>query len=1005
MGMTGAGGVERLVGRERELGQVLEAAEQACAGRAAVVVIEAEPGLGKTRLLQEVGGRLVGRAPGSGPASMSARPFVAVGHGVDLAGGSIPYGVAAGVLGQLIAHVGMERVRALDRRTVTALALLHPSVAEVPDGMVLDRLALLAGFRNLIAQIGSTRLVCLMVEDLHWADDPSFDLLILLATSPPTHRFFLLTTTRPSTGSSGRVARRVANLTRLVRGSELITLQPLPDEQVKAYLRGVRDRSLSTQDVDRITAMAQGVPLFLEALVADRNTLSDRLPRSVAASVASRQLALSPPTRLVVEAAAVRALPVDRRALAVVTGLAERDLQRAVHQACEARLLEPLDGGCYRLHHAIVRRAIEETLSDLTRQTWHRAWARWLEEHSAAGATRTSSLAHHWYHAGDAEHAIKSAVAAARTATELDATQDAAAHWSRVMQLWFSVEDPSATTGLDRNTLVMSLYWALRGSGDMTSCHSLIAAELTASPSPQGLRLLWLEVRRYLQPLPENVGLPPRAVGSLTWGQVLDLTRGVLAQSDIRPSPMLLGVIGTLLNRALPVDVDDRIQEVMGELAPSLAVDGSVTVLALHAQGYILLGQRRYEEALAREREAESNPGCTQPRERHRATANVVSSLIILGRVGEAVDHGEKALARLGPVEVARSEWITLAQNIILAQVHTGGWDRAQELFAAHEHHVDWLPIGESAGAIALIAAWQGRHARAREVMALCVADLPALEVVSEQLIYKFQPYLAAACLAQATGDVERAREHLRPVLNSPGVAHDVGVLWPVVLLAAQLAHRTQDTPRERQSWAALVSVASNQVDRVAELGHAWLADVEAHLDRAAGRDDPDHWLDIAAQWERLGLPLREANARLRRADALLPCPGAARRGGTRAGGTRPGAMRAIRHELELAQSLLLPLGAAPTLLEVQRLAGRGHFRLPSAATTASAPGLPGLTAREMEVAGLIALGRTNQQVATALFMSPRTAAVHVSRVIMKLDVRNRTEVAALMYREGVVDR
>ncbi|MDN5798271.1 MAG: AAA family ATPase [Intrasporangium sp.] len=1000
--MAGAGGVEGLVGRERELGIVLDAAERARCGSPAVVVIEGEPGLGKTRLLQEVADRLGVGGPDADSEAPGAPPVVAVGHGTDLAGGSIPYGVAAGVLDRLIAHVGVDRLRGLDRRTITALALIHPALAEVPDGTALDRLALLAGFQSLICEIGSVGLVCLVVEDLHWADEPSLDLLTLLATSPPTDRFLFLATTRPPVDRAGRGAQHIAGLTGLVPGhgrGDLVTLRPLTDEQVAAYLRGVRDGSLSALTVSRITTLAQGVPLFLEALVADIDTPSGRLPSSIAASVAARQAVLTLPTRRVLEAAAVRGLPVDRLSLAAVTGLTEQDVREAVHHACEVRLLEPLGGGRYRLHHAIVCRAIEEALTDLSRETWHREWAAWLEDYAPVDASRTSSLAHHWYHAGDAQRAMVCSVAAARTATELEATQEAAAHWSRVMELWSSVEDPAAATGLDRDTLVMSLFWALRASGEVLPCHSLIAAELTTSPPPQGVRLLWLEVRRYLQPLPQGVGLPPRAVGSLTWEQVLSLTRDVLSHRDIRPSPMLLGLIGTLLNRALPADVSDRIQELMGGFDAAFDAESSVSVLALHAHGYLLLRQRRYDEALAREREAESAPEGTQPRERHRATANVVSSLVILGRVAAAVDHGERALARLGPVEAARGAWVALAQNLILARVHGGGWDRAHELFAVHERHADWWPIGESAGGIALIAAWQGRHAEARRVIALCVEDLPALEVASEPLTYKFQPYLAAACLAQSTGEVRRARQHLYPVLTSPGLADDAGVLWPVVLLAAQLAHLPGETTTEQQAWARLVSDGATQVDRVAELGEAWLGDVHAHLERAAGRDDADHWLDVATRWERLRMPLREASARLRRADVLLPHHGEGVRGEHRV------TTRAARHELELAQALLLPLGAAPSLLHVQRLAGRGRLRLPSGAETADAPGLPSLTAREMEVAGLIAIGRTNQQIATSLFMSPKTASVHVSRIIMKLGVQNRTEVAAMLHREGLVDR
>jgi DNA-binding NarL/FixJ family response regulator len=102
-------------------------------------------------------------------------------------------------------------------------------------------------------------------------------------------------------------------------------------------------------------------------------------------------------------------------------------------------------------------------------------------------------------------------------------------------------------------------------------------------------------------------------------------------------------------------------------------------------------------------------------------------------------------------------------------------------------------------------------------------------------------------------------------------------------------------------------------------------------------------------------------------------------------------------------------LGAAPLLAEIEALARRGRLDLEPGPGSAPAPAEPspldalGLTAREQEVLGLVALGRTNAQIAETLFISPKTATVHVSNILGKLGVRNRVEAATIAHRLGIV--
>ena len=174
----------------------------------------------------------------------------------------------------------------------------------------------------------------------------------------------------------------------------------------------------------------------------------------------------------------------------------------------------------------------------------------------------------------------------------------------------------------------------------------------------------------------------------------------------------------------------------------------------------------------------------------------------------------------------------------------------------------------------------------------------------------------------------------------------------------------------------------------------AFLASAQAELARAEDRDDPELWAAAAAAWEGLGRPYRAAQARRRRAEAQL------------AHGDRDAAAAGALGALEAANRI----GAAWLAAEIEGFALRARLRLerePSASEPAAADasdGDPfGLTPRERQVLALLADGRTNREIGQTLYMAEKTASVHVSRILSKLDVRSRTEAAALAHRVGLV--
>jgi len=172
----------------------------------------------------------------------------------------------------------------------------------------------------------------------------------------------------------------------------------------------------------------------------------------------------------------------------------------------------------------------------------------------------------------------------------------------------------------------------------------------------------------------------------------------------------------------------------------------------------------------------------------------------------------------------------------------------------------------------------------------------------------------------------------------------------------------------------------------------AWLATAEADYARVHGLDDAQIWVSVTDEWDRIGQPYPAACARYRQANALLSAPRV----------DRSSAAEAARAALGAADRL----GAACLIADVRQLAQRG--RLDLAAPSGGTPPQPraglNVTPREAEVLEQLAIGRTNRQIAEALFISEKTASVHVTNLLRKLGVTSRIDAAAIAQRAGLTD-
>src|SRR6476646_9226509 len=190
-----------MVGRVTELRLLQEASTLAEAGHTQVVAVTGEAGIGKTRLVREFA------------AGLPEETVVAFGHAVPLSEGTVPYGVAADLLRWLVRRVGAEAVRAVLAERARFLAPLVPNLGKGAADPV-DRLALFAATQDLLVELAGETLVVLVVEDLHWSDPASTDLVNFWARTITQGRLLLVVTSR-DVGEDGTIVDRLREMARL----------------------------------------------------------------------------------------------------------------------------------------------------------------------------------------------------------------------------------------------------------------------------------------------------------------------------------------------------------------------------------------------------------------------------------------------------------------------------------------------------------------------------------------------------------------------------------------------------------------------------------------------------------------------------------------------------------------------------------------------------------------------------------------------------------------------
>ncbi|MCS5733549.1 helix-turn-helix transcriptional regulator [Herbiconiux daphne] len=985
-----------LIGREGDLESLRTAVVDSRGGATRVVAVSGEAGIGKTRLVAEF------------IAGVPADTIVLRGQCVDLDRDAPPYAPIVAPLRALAAEIGESALFEAAGPARDALAVLlpelatigassdssdrppaqpRPSSAQGPSGgeqrsasYLYDAVA--AALEN----VARSRPLVVIIEDLHWADQATLGLLRFLVRVLERARILLVVTFRSDELGRGHPLRAwLPELDRNARVSrrELPRLNKRQVRQLSSALRGV---PLDAHDLAVVFQRTDGVPFFIEELLCDFVS-AEAFPDTLRDILLARYETLSDPTQRLLRLLAAGGVRVEHELLAAVSDASPDAIDDAAREAVLANVLV-VDDTAYAFRHALVREAIHEELLPGERMRFHTAYAQALEDRPGAPGVDSTAISYHWMAAHNLTAAFQSSLTAMAEARASYANATAARMGERALELWEQVPDAETLAGRTRVALLGETSYILRNAGESDRAILLIDEAIAGSSAdePEQFARFLRDKASFLA----NVG----HTGSI------ELLRQALDVLEGSPRSVLrANVLGELAARLmLAARFADAVATADRAFAEAEAVDSRARMsVAVNMRGISRLSLGEIDAGLADLALAgELSEGNDSARLRY--WVNESDAMYLLGRFDDAIRIAESGAERARLRGVERTSGVILMSNVIAPLFALGQTRRANEIldraleldppigFSAHlqlQKLQATLRGGDVSGAERLLRTWR--------------AALSLQFRIDAQSRLGFATI--AAEIALASGDIALAwreasvivsPEHRTfPAYDLPllvvaarvlGAARAGGVDLGVDLAAGGESSPVDPDEIEGRLRSALAAVSAWPTAPV------FVALFEAEL------GGPDHAGSDCALWEAAverctapGVPAPfEPYARLRLAEALA------------ASGERAAAR--LRADEARVAAERIEMGLIVT--QVADLERRvGLVRLPGGRDStegATRSVEDELTDRERQVLALIAQGLSNRQIAEQLFISAKTASVHVSNILRKTNTTSRTEAAFL---------
>ena len=961
--------------------------------------------MGKSRLVSEFADR-----------SRGAGVRVLMGGCLELGADSLPFAPFTSAIRELVHDMGAAGVAELLPGGTRELARLLPEFGEPPGAGDAGeaRARLFEQMLILLERLAGAGPVVLVVEDMHWADRSSRDLLAFLVRNQPSAEGLLIVATyRSDDLHLGHPLRPLlAELDRIgwVTRMELGRLTRADTGQLAAQITGRRPDDELLAAVYR---RSQGNPLFVEALFGAGGP-GGGLPESLRDLLVAAVRRLPEQTQEVIRVASAGGERTGHELLAAVTGLDGAALARVLRPAVAANVLLA-DADSYMFRHALIREAVHAELLPGERGQVHRRFAEAIAADPALvmPGRAPGEQAWHWYAAHDMTRALTSAWQAAGLAGHALAYAEQLAMLSRVLELWDQVPDAAQRIGADHSAVLEAAARAAPPAGEDDQGITLAQAavrEIDAAAEPVRATLLLVTLGHlkyhlgradYAGDLHEALRLVPAEPPTPARAQALEMLAHCTLQESGGWDPAVRAIaeegvetarragdaateaaaLMTLASAELAGGNGERVRALLARAraVASQAQAGQPLLDAAIIESEMLEGAGLHEQAAAVARE-----GLTAAREHGRArtygaslAGDLAEPLVSLGRWDEAIEIVEGALL-LFPTRDYRTYLWRLAGDIALAR---------GDLAAAAEYVASIRTVLEG-------TRYHDQY------------HLPPARLKTEVLVAQGRPEAALAALKDALDrfDLRQIPRYAWPLLVSGARACAAAAAARDGAVRAKAAAMLDRLRAEAGKLAADgLTQQAHQLTFAAEAARAGraLAATEGGELRQP-REMRAAWDKAAQAWEAAGEPYPLAVALLRAAEAAL-C----------AGGREDGATL-LRRAAELAQRL----GAGPLSGDIALLARRARVTLGrpgEAGDTRAVPGRGaqagepeparlGLTARELEVLRLVAAGRSNREIAGELFISVKTASVHVSNILGKLGVTGRGEAAAAAHRLRLLD-
>jgi DNA-binding CsgD family transcriptional regulator/tetratricopeptide (TPR) repeat protein len=989
--MSRRGASPVLVGRAAQMAALEAALETVRQGEPAAVLIGGEAGMGKTRLI----GEFTAAARGAGVR-------VLTGACLELGADGLPYSPFTAMLRDLVREADPNEIAGLLRgsgRAARELSRLLPELAAgrssggpgeatvvaaddagytgaVTAGEA--RAHLFEGFLTLLERLAEQRPLALIIEDAHWADRSSRDLLaFLIGYQRAVGNLLVIVTFRSDELHRTHPLRPLlAELARVdwVDKTELPPLTRGQAEELAAVVLGhAADRAIA----DAIYERAQGNPLFTEELLACAGEC-DAVPDTLADLLLQAVRRLPEDTQEVLRVASAGTGTTSDVLLAQVTGLDSGKLTAAIRPAVAANVLVTSGDG-YSFRHALIQESVHADLLPGEHAAVHTRFARAIDADPALVLPGRADIekAHHWYSAHNTTGALAGSWRASVQASNAVAHAERLMLLDRVLELWEQVPDAAAQISADHVRVLEEAAASARDAAEPQRGLAYVELALTeldeATEPVRGALLLRrrfdfrkelglgrseADLQRALALVPEDVSRSARTELLLTVGHcsshgdlpqyrlwATEALRLARAEGNLDAEAQALANLAMVEAGPSQLATSDSEPFRLLTQARQVAQQGSAyhpTIKLMILETHLLCGAGEFERATQAARRGIADA------ERHGLARtsgaflaiNLAEPLWYLGRWDEAVEVTGRALDLAPPPRTRVGLWvvsgaIALARGDLAVAGRRAAASRAVLADRGYDdqHH---LPLAKLDIDVALAAKGPG------SAVAVAIEALQQYDVSMSSPRYGWPLLVSAA----------------RAAMQAPG--EDAAVLLDQLrTLAEKLDVRGPVQRAWQLSYAALDPGAS--LEAVPEPGRLAMADA------------------AAAAWEAVGQPYEAVVAMTCAARIAL------------AGRAGHGAAARLRRAAPIAQRL----GAGPLAAQIADLIRR-------AGSDGDADD-PGLTSRELEVLRLVAAGQSNREIAAALVISPKTASVHVSNILAKLGAATRTEAAVKAHELGLL--